>query len=496
MPTFKVWLAADTLLYLPIYALADLGILERVAKAAGIDGASISVQPSPTRGDKACIDHMIMKAEGEPPIGDIHLAVCDPIRTLQSDQEGNAVSLIGAFIKKPPFWEVGRHPANEGEIKFHKYVYYDETMATGNFLGRRVAADCEDEHRVTCKLGEEFRILRREEQPGQTRVVTADIRGMVEAMQEDPQLGIFRRFSRDSDIGDFVTTGVLTHKRYGKEYAQALSLFMEALRSSCILLRTAERPTASLIEQIMIRESLARRGEVASTVEIIASSNKAIASTAVLIAKQIFSDDIYADSLSVSHSEWAGALKPRGYDNDKRRRFSALFFKIYDPHPSKDLTAEWLMKAIKDYGRFAEDARRLRGASIASVISIAILAVHIGFADHFVNVNQSLGAVLLHWTSVGSIFLASAILTITILALAKGKISLLSPVQRLFAVDDNLATTMITGLVTLPVLGVACAVAVYGFQLQIDLASIISSAAAIVSVVIVSATKIRRRRDA
>jgi hypothetical protein len=489
MPSFKVWLAADTLLYMPVYALADLGILGRVATAAGMGGVSIDIRISPTRGDRATIEHMLRQAEATSPGGDIHIAIADPIRAIQADPAARSVSLLGALIKRPPFWEVGRHPPHEDDVKSHYYVYYNDAMATGNFLGRRAAAHADDEDRDTCKFGEEFERLDGETKTGRTRIITADIRAMVEAMRRDRKIAILRSFSREADLQHFVTTGILTHRKYAADQGKALALFVEALRSACILLRTAEVPTATLVEQIMRREAI-KRPSVAGP-----STADDLTEIAKDITAQIFLEEIYADSLSVSHAEWEGALKPRGYSSEERRKASAFFFKIYDPHPSRDMTEDWLMRAIKDYGRFVREARRLRGASLLSVISVVVLAVNLGLASQTSSSVVSAHARFLRWSSISSISFAAAAMSAVLLALMREKTRFILPLQKLFAIDDNLATSLALALVTLPALAAASALAV-SLGLQVDWSSIVSAAAGIMAAVVVFAMKLWRKRDA
>jgi hypothetical protein len=364
MITFKVWLATETLLYLPIYALGDMGILARVASTAELGDVTLEIKPAPGEGDVAAIEHMLEQAASAPS-SEVHIAIADAVAGYSADKKGKNVLLLGAFLKRPPFWVAGRDvPKSHGEIA-HRYIYYTEKYDTGHYLGQQLSADLGPRHKITCAMGEEFeRYLEEPEDiPGRLRIITADLSGLIACKERDPSVHIQSCLAED--YCDFLTTGILTSRKHERDHARALAVFLEAVRSSCVLLRTAEKPAAALIQQLIqngkeLGPALAELPDD-GRLDAEALSQK--------IAAQIFVDHVYSDTLEVEFAEWRGTVNSRHW-KDKRDALRA-FGRIYEPRPSRALTGDWLIRTFQDYGRFVQQVRILKGGLVASLVALA-----------------------------------------------------------------------------------------------------------------------------
>lgn len=247
----RVWLAAEAFLYLPIYAVQEFGILQRIAAVQGNSQIFVDVQPSPLRGDEGCIEHMLAEGVNDKSgRGDIHIAVCDPVEALHVDPNAKRISLLGAFIKNPPFWLLSRQ---EGEIpnlevpNGSEFISYNEKFSTGNFLGgetyESLGLDIKDVKFVD--FGDEVDHLF--DEPLTDRfVLTADIMGMARAINSDPGIRINQTLSTVDQYQSFVTTGLITDRKYILAQREAIGLFLGAVKIACLMLATSEQPTAAL----------------------------------------------------------------------------------------------------------------------------------------------------------------------------------------------------------------------------------------------------------
>lgn len=376
MAKYTVWVGTDTLLYLPVYALADLGVLARVAEAI-MPGESVSIEilPSPTPGDVGAIKHMLHEANNSDS-AKLHVAVCDPVAAVEADPEVRSAMLLGAFIKQPSFWVIGRSPQSGVKGVDHRHVFYNDSFETGHFIGRHLSEGADQEHRKTCAMGEEFRYLQMTERyPGEVRVLTADIFGLVSAQRNDPSIEVLDTLMRHADFQDFLTVGIVTHQKYAKINAPAVSLLLEAIRSACVLLRTAERPAAALIYQL-----LKHGRESAPALAIVGKNDEELEEISALIAKRLFKDGVYSDTLGVSFHEWKGAVEARALRKQRRIQYEGVFHRLYNPSLANEFTGTWLVRAFQDYGRFVKGVRLLKygsgfalGSALFSHIVIYIL---------------------------------------------------------------------------------------------------------------------------
>ncbi|HEY3949195.1 hypothetical protein [Phenylobacterium sp.] len=439
MLTFKVWLATDTLLYLPIYALADLGILARVAPTAGLGTeVAIEIRTAPGEGDRAAISHMLKQSEAASE-SEIHIAVCDPLAAWHVDKSGKSAVLMGAFIKRPTFWVLGRDVSAGHENIDHKWVYYEEKFVTGNYLGKILAAELDEPFRQRCSMGDEFKYFQEAEAvPGTLRVLTADIHGMVLCQQADPSVHVKDKLMDDPRFSHFLTTGILTHRRHYKQQAKAMSVFMEAVRSSCVLLRTAEQPAAALIRQLLERGS---ETKPALDDDVTAKISKE--TIANRVAARLFDDRVYSESLDVEFQDWANAVHAGSWKDKKAAQ--KLFYKIYEPREANRLTGEWLIKSFKDYGRFVREARALRGGVAAALAALATSQIALSMMEREVPAHKGpLGATT--WVYLLSVMLAAGALCWVTVSITMVKSRFLLPLQRFLSADEDATRGLVTSV--------------------------------------------------
>lgn len=371
MPTFKVWLAADTPLYLPIYALADLGVLARVAATVGFTTETrIEIQPAPAGGDRSTIEHMLQQAErAEESV--IHIAIGDPTAACLIEGADKKLALLGAFIKRPSFWLIGR-PNDTIKENAHHYVYYTDRFQTGSFLGRQVVDEAGGDDVTQVSMGKEFELLfEPEDIVGRLRVLTADIVGVATVQEKDPSIQVIESLGTLDRYENFVTVGIMTHNHNLKNYKQQVALFLEAVRSACVLLRTAEKPAAALVRELIERGFESRQ----AVTEI--EDAPAVASDAIApkIARMLFEDRVYSNTLAVTPSDWKGAVDARFTQPKARLKAEALFLSIYRPNVADTFTAEWLSKTFRDYGRFVQGIRVLKYSIWAALFTMVLSQV-------------------------------------------------------------------------------------------------------------------------
>jgi hypothetical protein len=446
MITYKVWLAAETLLYLPIYALGDLGILARVANTAGLgDDIALEILPAPEPGDTEALRHMLAQA-AKAPSSEVHIAIADPVAAVMADRKGKEVLLLGAFLKRPPFWVAGRDvPAGYGEIE-HRYIYYRDGFETGQFLGQQLSAELDASHKRTCAMGEEFEIYlgETEDIPGRVQVISADLSGLIACLERDPTVKIQRHLA--PDYRDFLTTGILTHRQYEASQARALAVFLEAVRSSCVLLRTAEKPAAALIHQLLETGAELRP----AVTELDNGERLDNAVLAKKIATRIFEDSVYSDTLEVEFSEWRAVINSRRW-KDKRSALRA-FGRIYEPRASRALTGDWLIRTFSDYGRFVKQGRALKGGLIGCLVALVLSQVVLrGFETAAGDEHSK----LLLYASISSAFVATTALLWGVVALLRHRTRAFFGLQMMFLIDENAAHAVVFALAgivaTLPV---------------------------------------------
>jgi hypothetical protein len=471
MPTFKVWLAADTPLYLPIYALADLGVLARVATTVGFKTeVKIEIQPPPKRGDRAAIEHMLRQAEqAEESV--IHLAIGDPTAACLVDNGARDVALLGAFIKRPSFWLIGRHGADNVRELEHKFVYYTDKFATGSFLGKQLVDDHGAEDIAQVEMGCEFGpLFEPEETLGRLRVLTADIVGVETAHEKDASIDVIESLGTLDRYENFVTVGIMTHAAQLKHQKAHVSLFLEAVRSACVLLRTAEKPAAALVRELIERGNESRQ----AVTEIDGGTTVDPGIIAPRIARRLFEDRVYSNTLAISPSDWKGAVDARFTKPAARAKAEALFLSIYKPNIADTFTAEWLSQTFRDYGRFVQGVRVLKYSTFGALFAMVMSQILLRFA-YVSDTPNWLTKSTPQSLYLSSLFIALVSATWLIFAFITAGSNRLRPISRMgYAVISK------TGAWGLPIftvllMAVCLFVGRYWFQMQISADNVITT---------------------
>lgn len=356
---YVVWVATDAFLYLPIYAMKDLGVLTRISSGLNQPGGEPEIeirQPTSGEGDAAAIAEMILHAKGDAANPDIvHLAVADPLMVVEQDGSGTGETpdcrVLGGFVKRPPFYVLGR--VGLVATQQMRVVAYPSRLATGSFLGTIIKDKLGSQKNVLEKsfgkeVDELFENAEEAEHPGTLRVVSADILGITIAMDRDPTIRIFERFNNEEDFEKFVTTGVLTwNYSSGTSQYEALTVFMQALRSATTLLQTADAPTAYMVQ------ALSKMPQFQEQVRVATGNKSAMGLTlnqAKLVAKRLFDDKIYECPLALEKNEWDNTINKRAWNNPERQKSArTLFHKVNWSEPGTSKMKDWLRLSYPEY---------------------------------------------------------------------------------------------------------------------------------------------------
>jgi hypothetical protein len=257
---FCIWLATESFLYLPIFALRDLKILEDVAKA---NGRSFEIELRTANGDADAARCML---EESLPCDTIHVAIGDPVsavRDLLDDKSSkdsfNALRVIGSLLKKPPFWLVSNIPQKEflAHADKARLVHYNPSLATGYALGQ-VVADSYNIKKGSIDLVDYGNELDKffiedttELDPTPRLVLTADALGL--ASLQTFNANQFHVFT-DTMITKqkrFLTTGITVHKENVKQNSFELAIFLKACRLASSLFSGSVAPVEALCRELL-----------------------------------------------------------------------------------------------------------------------------------------------------------------------------------------------------------------------------------------------------
>lgn len=381
-----VWVAADAFLYLPIYALRDLGVLERVSTALGSKIEIEIKRPETGSGDFKAISRMLAAAREDMAQSEIiHVAIGDPFAALKKPNEFKDLRLVGAFIKKPPFWILGR----ESKLKDEdiRVVCYGPDLVTGYHFGEQYHEQINSDHKlILSNLGKEIDYLfdpnlgeTSTQNPGTHRVVTADIIGVCRATFKDPTVKVLSKLAETNK--NFVTTGITTFnykiasdkKKEPQNQYEILSVFLEALRTSCILIDTAVEPTAQLILKLAASPEFKEQLDLG-----LLSGEPLTRKEAIGIATKIIDERLYESTLSFGTVDWENTIAAHKISDKAKMKKARLFYaSSYDIRPATKKIELWMKFALEPYYYYVKKKKsaELHLALSSAIAGIALVAL-------------------------------------------------------------------------------------------------------------------------
>jgi len=252
----KIYKAADSFLYLPVYIAQELEIFQTVLKPV-LNGRSLSVDFDPKHyvgdGDKKAILEMLKNDADDT----VAIAIGSPVAFLDFDNINDVpedVKIVGAVIDKPTFWAVSKEPKNMEFItdfkgKFTNIICPNEDYITVHYFGQKVKDICKDEKQKLdfVKFGTEITALAK--RSADTVAITADIADLAVTITSDRQMGhMNHQFSKSQ--GEFLTTGIITSKKSCENFPEIVEKIIESIQMSIAILYSSEKTAKTVCAQI------------------------------------------------------------------------------------------------------------------------------------------------------------------------------------------------------------------------------------------------------
>lgn len=297
----KIYRAADAFLYLPMYIAEDSGIFDTLL--AGLGVTSVVFEGAPKEGGDGEAIKMMLK-ENHASDKTLAIAIADPATIASSWNPSEMFAdarVIGAVINKLPFWAVNHVDREFDEIKdfkseFEAVIHYNDTLKTGNYLGKKIMREACLQSNVPVEFGQELTIL--QTYGGQNKkavAVTADIVSLVKGLAKD-QLKINYRFSSD---GDFLSTGIITSAAKCLKYPEILTRVIEGVQKSIAIMYASEKIATRVCQLIAANPTfLGKSGSVKLDPRDVSR-----------IVKMITDETFYPADLNISRSHWETALR-------------------------------------------------------------------------------------------------------------------------------------------------------------------------------------------
>jgi len=252
----KIYKAADSFLYLPVYIAQVLEIFQTVLKPV-LNGRSLSVDFDPKNytcdGDKKAILEMLKNDADDT----VAIAIGSPVAFLDFDNVNDVpedVKVVGAVIDKPTFWAVSRGPEtieciNDFKEKYTDVICPNEDYITVHYFGQKVKEVCKyaNERLIFVKFGTEITELGN--RTARPVAITADIADLAVATTGERPFGhINHRFSISQ--GEFLTTGIITSKKSCENFPEIIEKIIESIQMSIAILYSSEKTAKTVCAQI------------------------------------------------------------------------------------------------------------------------------------------------------------------------------------------------------------------------------------------------------
>lgn len=301
-----IYRAADAFVYLPIYIAEHIKIFQTMDKALKVKFSTPGGQES---NDLLAIQTMIKESRKS---DRVPIALCDPLAIFSpgvcDPLQPEDLRLIGALITKSSFWcvngtenELSASEINEHFKDFEKIISYNETLATGNFLGKRLKNDIGIPDIVPVNFGEEIeRLLKERKEDTAVIAITADIVGLAKEAYTEGNIFINHRFSKNPDYSDFLTTGLITTAEICENEPDTLKKVVEAIQRAILALRSSEEVALSVCQEIAKDGKFYQKGQ-----------KKLKKKEVAWVIDQIRKEEFYPPNLAVSEAQWIKAAEAR-----------------------------------------------------------------------------------------------------------------------------------------------------------------------------------------
>ena len=284
-------MAAQAVMYLPIYVAQQKGIFDTMLSDCG---ARVIIHD--TNGDFDAINEMnIVNYNTDQ--DSFAIAIADPY-AINNETVENA-RIIGALIDRLSFWGVSMNTIDchkkRGIEKsvFSKVVYYDDNLITGHRIGRavRIKADIKEEKLITT-LGEEFDYLEEEK----TMIITPDLLAIA-LSYVNKKAHINYHFAK-GDIympSDYLTTAIMTSEwclDNNPNVTKILVRVIEAIQKAKSIIYSSKQIAKEILMNMDVQG-----------IKTIADVEKKNA-VADFIINIINEDRIYPSDMNISENQW------------------------------------------------------------------------------------------------------------------------------------------------------------------------------------------------
>ena len=329
----KIYSAAHTFLYLPMYIDQELEILKTILgdrQKVGIveyeidENAIEFVEPSTNKikGDKGAISEMLQNTN----INDkddehtLAIAIASPVAFLDknSSNEDIGARVVGAMINKSTFWALATNDfSNEiNELddfkRFNNIIYPNNEYVTAHNLGKKVEQDANIANSKCVEFGEEIEEL---SSHSNAVAITADIASLAVAKKVDTPYHINYYFSKKE--GEFLTTGIITSKRACEHFPGIIEKIIDSIQMSIAVLymskKTAEENCTRVVKNSKKSDFFDQNVKEGKREEAITE-----------IVKMMYDEEFYPKSdLRVTRESWGKAVEAflLGTDTEKANEF-------------------------------------------------------------------------------------------------------------------------------------------------------------------------------
>lgn len=260
--TIRIHRATHSFLYLPTYIAKDLEIFETVIGAKRtINGEECQIKvdfAEPKGGDEEAISAMISDTANNV----IAIAIGSPVAFLSPTMNENTkknVRVIGAIINKLTFWAVDHQTTTCKDIEslktlsFQNLIFPNERFVNACYLARLVQqkVDIKESGLIPVPFETELAKLRIQNEVSKTAVaITADIATLASTtIGANPEFHINYKFS---ELGDFLTTGIITSKESCDRFPEIIVKIIEAIQKSFAILSSSEKNARRVCAQIAV----------------------------------------------------------------------------------------------------------------------------------------------------------------------------------------------------------------------------------------------------
>ena len=337
MKKVVIYPATNAFLYLPIYIAERRKIFQAVNEELQVEFDTPDDQES---GDVSAIKNMIKNRHKD---DTLPIALCDPLAIFSSGAcdplQPEDLRLIGALITKPSFWCVNgaENELSESEIKKHfkdfkKIIYYNETLATGNFIGRKLKNDIGIPEVVPVNFGEEIKLLLEERKKGNAVIaITADIVGLAKEAYTEENIFINHRFSKNPHYSNFLTTGLITTDEICENEPDTLKKVVEGIQRAIFALRSSEEVASRVCREIAAAKRFYQEGQ-----------KKLKKKEVSWVIDQIRKEEFYPPNLAVSESQWIKAVEARSrielWSDDRVKEIEGMYQTVVHQKFSEEAT--------------------------------------------------------------------------------------------------------------------------------------------------------------